>query len=89
METLNTIFGESSPLPSSIVRKRIQEQLDKMARFSPTIRFILVDSRERKFTAERWNYLGDIRDWIDMGESGSIDNLARWLIPKLGIECTQ
>jgi hypothetical protein len=44
------------------VKKRLQEQLDKMARFSPIMRFILIDPEERKFTAERWSYLGDIDD---------------------------
>ena len=57
-----------------------------MARFSPIMRFILVDPDERKFTAERWSYLGDIDDWIDIGESESIDNLARRLISKLGTD---
>ena len=84
METLSAIFGEFSLLPSVIVRKRLQEQLDKMARFSPIMRFILVDPDERKFTAERWSYLGDIDDWIDIGESGKLEKLARRLIPKLG-----
>jgi hypothetical protein len=86
VETLSAIFGEFSLLPPVIVRKRLQEQLDKMARFSPIMRFILFDPDERKFTAERWSYLGDIDDWIDIGESGSIDHLARRLIPKLGTD---
>lgn len=86
IDTLSAIFGEFSPLPSAIVRKRLQEQLDKLARFSPILRLILIDSEERKFTAERWSYMGDIDDWIDIGESGNIDNLARQLIPKLGTD---
>ena len=86
METLSAIFGNISALQSDTVKMRLQEQLDKMARFSPIMRFILVDPDERKFTAERWSYLGDIDDWIDISESGSIDNLARRLIPKLGTD---
>jgi hypothetical protein len=58
--------------------------LDKSARFSPILRFILIDPEERKFIAERWSYLGNIDDWIDMGESGKLEKLARRLIPKLG-----
>jgi len=86
VETLSAIFGNLSPLPSEIVKKRLQEQLDKMARFSPIMRFILVDQGERKFTAERWSYLGDMDDWIETGESGKLEKLARRLIPKLGTD---
>jgi len=86
VETLSAIFGNLSPLSSDIVKNRIQEQLDKMARFSPILRFILVDPDERKFTAERWSYMGDIDDWIDIGESGKLEKLARRLIPKLGTD---
>lgn len=83
-ELLGAIFGEFSPLPPGIMRKRVQEQLDKTARFSPVMRFILVDSEDRRFKAERWSYFGDIDDWIDIGETDRLDRLARRLIPKLG-----
>jgi hypothetical protein len=86
IDTLSAIFGEFSPLPSAIVRNRLQEQLDKMARFSPILRFILVDQEERKYKTERWCYLGDVEDWIDIGESGRLEKLARRLIPKLGTD---
>jgi hypothetical protein len=83
-ETLTAIFGNVSALQSDIVKMRIQEQLDKTARFSPILRFILVDPEERKFRAERWSYLGNVEDWIDIDETGSLDKLTRRLIPKLG-----
>ena len=86
METLSAIFGNISALQSDTVKMRLQDQLDKMARFSPILRFILIDPEERKFTAERWSYLGDIDDWIDIGESGKLENLARRLIRKLGTD---
>ena len=86
VETLSTIFGILSPLPPGTVKRRIQEQLDTMARFSPTMRFILVDTEERNFKAERWSYFGDVDDWINAGDSGMLDKLARRLIPKLGTD---
>lgn len=85
-ELLSAIFGELSPLPPGIARKRVQEQLDKMARFSHIMRFILDDPGDRSFKAERWCYLGDIDDWIEIGETGRLDRLARRLIPKLGTD---
>jgi hypothetical protein len=86
IDTLSAIFGKNVPLQWNKVKMRLQEQLDKIARFSPIMRFILFDPDERKFTAERWSYLGDIDDWIDIGESGKLENLARRLIPKLGTD---
>jgi hypothetical protein len=74
------------PFQLDTVKLRLQEQLDKMARFSPIMRFILLDPEERKFKAERWSYLGDIDDWIEIGESGKLEKLARRLIPKLGTD---
>lgn len=84
VETLSDIFGDNSALQTDMVKMRLQELLDKMARFSPILHFILVDPEDRKFKAERRSYLGNVEDWIDIGESGRIDNLARRLIPKLG-----
>jgi hypothetical protein len=86
VETLSAMFGKFSPLPPESVKKRLQEQLDKSARFSPILRFILIDPEERKFITERWSYLGNVEDWIDMGESGKLEKLARRLIPKLGTD---
>ena len=85
-ETLSAIFGKYSLLPPDMVKLRLQEQLDKMARFSPIMRFITVDPEERIFKAERMSYLDDIDDWIDIGESGKLGYLARRLIPKLGTD---
>ena len=86
VDALNEIFGKFSPLPPEILKGRVQEQLDNMARFSPIMRFILVDPQEHTFRAERWSYFGDIDDWIDTGNSGKLDVLARQLIPKLGTD---
>lgn len=86
VETVSAIFGKFSLLPSDIVKMRLQEELDKVARFSPILRFILIDPEVRKFTAERWSYLGNVDDWIDINESGGLNRLVRRLIPKLGTE---
>jgi hypothetical protein len=86
VETLMTMFGKISSLPSAILKKRTQEQLDQMARFSPILRFTLIDPEERKFNVERWSYLGDIDDWIDIWEWGELGTLVRRLIPELGTD---
>jgi hypothetical protein len=84
VKILSTIFEKFSPLPSDIVNKRLQEQLDKIARFSPTLRFILLDPQERKFTVERRSFLGDVDEWLGTGDPERLDKLVRRLIPKLG-----
>lgn len=65
---------------------RIRATMEDHARFTPVLRFILVDEERRTFRAERWCYLGSIDDWIDVGPMGPLDRLARQLIPRLGTE---
>jgi hypothetical protein len=64
----------------------LRELLEDRARFTPVLRFILVDAEQRTFCTERWCYLGSIDDWIDVGPMGSVDRLARQWIPKLGTD---
>ena len=84
LETLSALFGNVAALQSETVKMRLQEEFDKMARFSPILRFILIDMQERKFKAERWSYLGDDDIWIDAGASGDLEQLADRLIPLMG-----
>jgi hypothetical protein len=86
VESLSAIVEKLSLLPLGILKRRVQDQLDQMARFSPVMRFILVDPKERTFKVERWSYFSDVEDWIDIDESGRLDKLARRLIPKLGTD---
>jgi DNA gyrase/topoisomerase IV subunit B len=64
----------------------LQETLDQIAQFSPEMRFTLQDEDKRLFDAERWCYKGRIDDWIDLSLSGSIEKLARELVPTLGTD---
>lgn len=43
------------------------------------------DAENHTFRAQRWCYLGSIDDWIDI-DYGSIDRLAKELIPLLGTD---
>ena len=64
----------------------LQEFLDQGARFSPVMRFTLLDEQERSFYAERWCYLGSIDGRSDLGPTGSVHLLAQKLIPRLGTD---
>ena len=66
---------------------RIQADQEQYGQFTPVMRFILADPETRSFRAQRWCYRGSIDDWINlMNVSGSLDQLARRLIPTLGTD---
>jgi hypothetical protein len=65
---------------------RIHAERERYAQFTPVLRFILADAETRSFGVQRWCYRGSIDDWIDVGASGSLDQLARQLIPTLGTD---
>ncbi len=48
------------------------------------LRFVLIDEKERKFSVQRYCFLGSIDDWIDLGESGSLKNLVKTYVKHLG-----
>jgi hypothetical protein len=62
----------------------LQEFLDQSARFTPVMRFRLLDEDKRTFCTERWSYLASIDDWIQIGPSGPVHLLAQRYIPLLG-----
>ncbi len=76
-------FGQVGPLLPGGVEGLRGEQ-DRHAQFTPVLRFILADAERRTFRAERWCYLGSIDDWIDVGPTRPVDELARQLVPRLG-----
>ena len=65
---------------------RLHDWQDQRARFAPVLRFILADAAHRTFDVQRMCYRGSVEGWIDVGESGPVDQLARGLIPTLGTE---
>jgi len=66
---------------------QLQTRLDQNAQFKPEMRFVLKDAEQRTFQAQRMCYRGSIDDFIDLhGELGSIEELARRLVPALGTD---
>jgi hypothetical protein len=76
-------FGQVGPLLPGRVDD-LREWQDRRAQFTPVLRFILADAERRTFRAERWCYLGSIDDWIGVGSTRPVDELARQLVPRLG-----
>src|SRR5947209_11847353 len=59
---------------------------ERHARFTPVLRFTLLDPKQRRFGSERMSSLGGIDDWLELGQTGPVTELARALIPTLGTE---
>jgi hypothetical protein len=76
------IPGLSSPGLSQELRA-LEE---RYARFTPVLRFILLDRARRLFGVQRMSSLGGIDDWLELGQTGSVAKLAREIIPTLGTE---
>jgi hypothetical protein len=60
--------------------------MERYSQFTPVLRLILRDAKERIFSVQRMCYLGRIDGWLDIHTSGKIEPLARKLIPKLGTD---
>lgn len=77
---------ERQMLESPELAARIRAERERYAQFTPVMRFILIDAETRSFGVQRWCYRGSIDDWIDIGASGSLEQLAQRLIPTLGTD---
>jgi len=59
---------------------------ERHARYTPVLRFTLLDPKQRRFGAQRMSSLGGIDEWLELGQTGPAAKLARKLIPTLGTE---
>jgi len=76
---------------SGLSRPGLAEELraleERHARFTPVLRFTLVDPKQRRFGSERMSSLRGSDDWLELhGQTGPVAKLARALIPTLGSE---
>jgi hypothetical protein len=74
----------------SLSRPGLAEELraleERYARFTPVLRFILLDQARRLFGVQRMSSLGGIDDWWELGQTGPVAKLACAIIPTLGTE---
>ena len=66
--------------------ERLQAEQERYARYTPVLRFILLDPTRRQFGAERMCYRGSIDGWLELVRTGPVATLARELIPTLGTD---
>ena len=81
LDELHTV-GLSSPS----LAERLQAEEEHYARYTPVLRFILLDPTRRRFGAQRMCSRGSIDGWLELGHTGPVAQLARALIPTLGTE---
>jgi hypothetical protein len=82
------LLDELQPLGLSRqgLAERLQAEEERYARYTPVLRYILLDPKRRLFGAERMSYLGSIDSWLELGQTGPVATLARALIPSLGTD---
>ena len=73
-------------LPRPVLAERLQALEERHARYTPVLRFILLEPRRRRFGVQRMCYLGSIDGWLELGQTGPVAQLARALIPTLGTD---
>lgn len=66
--------------------ERLQDLEEQHARYSPELRFNLLDPTRRLFGAERMCYRSSVDGWLELGQMGPVAQLARALIPTLGTD---
>ncbi len=81
----DTLFSElhMAGLSSPGLAERLQAREEHYARYTPVLRFILLDPTRRRFGAHRMCYRGSIDGWLELGQTGPVAQLARALIPTL------
>ena len=68
------------------IAERLQAFQEQHARYTPVLRFILLDPAQREFGAERMCYRGSVDGWLELVRTGPVAKLARELIPTLGTD---
>jgi hypothetical protein len=73
-----------------ILRPGLAEELraleERYVRYTPVLRFTLLDPKQRRFGSQRMSSLGGIDEWLELGQTGPVAKLASKLIPTLGTE---
>ena len=64
----------------------LREDQERQAHSVPQLRLRLLDPAQRTFWAERMCYAGGIDEWLALGDTGPVEELAAELVPTLGTD---
>jgi hypothetical protein len=85
-ETLIRELGMAERVDSGLV-ERLQFEQERYVRYTPVLRFILLDPTQRQFGVKRMCYRGSVDGWLELRQTaGPVADLAHKLIPTLGTE---
>ena len=84
----DTLLGELQTfgLSRTDLAERLQAHEERYARYTPVLRFFLLDPTQRRFGAQRMCYRGSIDGWLELVQTGPVATLASALIPTLGTD---
>ena len=68
------------------LRKQLRKEEQIYSQFTPILRFILCDEKQRFFKIKRMCYSGSVGNWIDVEDASLLSDLAEKVIPSLGNE---
>jgi hypothetical protein len=80
----NRIARPLKDLPPIFAFAAVQELIEKNWTYTPVLRFVLVDTRNRLFITERFCFRTSVDDWIGIGGPDSLENQAARFINHLG-----
>ena len=82
LDSLKDIFSDLGARDDS----RLNQLLEMSLTYSPMMRFVLIDEKCRRFSVERWCFLGSIDDWLFLESDDSLKRLVEKYCPHLGKE---
>jgi len=85
IDNLKALF-KRSPFGTHRTDSCINEILEQETTYSPIMRFILEDKKQRLFIAERFCFRGSVDDWIYIGGPDSLEYLLKSYLKHLGQE---
>ena len=62
----------------------VQDLVNRFTNYSPMLRFVLIDEARRRFTTQRYCFLGSIDDWVGIGKPDELGNLVKTYVKHLG-----
>ncbi|GAC1393453.1 MAG: hypothetical protein NVSMB38_21540 [Ktedonobacteraceae bacterium] len=84
-DTLASLLQMAGQLDHGLA-ERLQSEEEHYAHYTPVLRFLLLDPRQRRFGAERMCYRSSIDGWLELRQTGAVAELARALIPTLATD---
>ncbi len=61
----------------------LHDLVNESTTYSPMLRFVLLDKKQRRFITQRYCFLGSIDDWVEIGKSDDLAALVKRYVKHL------